>query len=374
MKIVFLCGCLEPGRDGVGDYTRRLAGELIRQGLKVGIVSLNDTYIDDELLISQVSEDIEVPVLRLPSLMLWKTRLKKARQWIDNIKPQWLSLQYVPFSFDSRGLPFGFNKLISDLRKPAFLHIMFHELWVGSGHSIKSSLYAALQKMIIRQMKAALKPELVHTHLPYYYRNLKSLKFNVNALPLFANFSLGKNQIESLADGVFRVGVFSQIHIDNSIIDFLKSLQHRLNKKGIFLEILLIGDNDRLRDFGAFLENSEVFKETVQYTGFLKDTAVSNAIRSCNIGVTSIPRHALGKSGSVAAFLAHGIPVAAPLTHVNANEDPFFSLKLCQSIIIDPDISSCRDAIKAALASKEEIEISKIAETFFKDLCSCSCN
>lgn len=27
MTILFLCGSLEPGRDGVGDYTRRLAGD-----------------------------------------------------------------------------------------------------------------------------------------------------------------------------------------------------------------------------------------------------------------------------------------------------------------------------------------------------------
>ena len=33
MKIVFICGCLEPGKDGVGDYTRRLSAELIDHGV-----------------------------------------------------------------------------------------------------------------------------------------------------------------------------------------------------------------------------------------------------------------------------------------------------------------------------------------------------
>ena len=42
MKLLFLCSSLEPGRDGVGDYTRRLAGECLRQGHEVRLLSLND--------------------------------------------------------------------------------------------------------------------------------------------------------------------------------------------------------------------------------------------------------------------------------------------------------------------------------------------
>ena len=44
MKIVFLCGSLEPGRDGVGDYTRMLAAEIIRKGHNAAIVALADKY------------------------------------------------------------------------------------------------------------------------------------------------------------------------------------------------------------------------------------------------------------------------------------------------------------------------------------------
>lgn len=32
MRLAFICVSLEPGRDGVGDYTRSLAAECIRQG------------------------------------------------------------------------------------------------------------------------------------------------------------------------------------------------------------------------------------------------------------------------------------------------------------------------------------------------------
>jgi hypothetical protein len=42
MKIVFVCGSVEIGRDGVGDYTRQLGLELLNQGHEVRIIGIND--------------------------------------------------------------------------------------------------------------------------------------------------------------------------------------------------------------------------------------------------------------------------------------------------------------------------------------------
>ena len=44
MKIAFLCGSLEPWRDGVGDYTRRLAGDLQACGHQV-LVTRHDSQL-----------------------------------------------------------------------------------------------------------------------------------------------------------------------------------------------------------------------------------------------------------------------------------------------------------------------------------------
>jgi hypothetical protein len=57
MKIIFLCGSLEPGCDGVGDYTRRLAGELIKQGHHIAAVALNDQYLQEEFTGMQQTND-----------------------------------------------------------------------------------------------------------------------------------------------------------------------------------------------------------------------------------------------------------------------------------------------------------------------------
>ena len=49
MKIMFICGSLEPGKDGVGDYTRRLCAHLKKHHIEVGILAYNDKFINSEL-------------------------------------------------------------------------------------------------------------------------------------------------------------------------------------------------------------------------------------------------------------------------------------------------------------------------------------
>ena len=103
MKILFICGSLEPGKDGVGDYTRRLAGELIKQNTVIEIISLNDKYIKQIWEGTQEDGVQRIPVLRLPASCPWDKRLQKAKERIDSFEPEWLSLQYVAFAFNNKG-------------------------------------------------------------------------------------------------------------------------------------------------------------------------------------------------------------------------------------------------------------------------------
>ena len=49
MVILFLTGCLQPGKDGVGDYTRLLARECIRQGQACCLIALDDPYVREPM-------------------------------------------------------------------------------------------------------------------------------------------------------------------------------------------------------------------------------------------------------------------------------------------------------------------------------------
>ena len=131
LRIVFICGCIEPGRDGVGDYTRRLSAELILTGHFTAIIAINDVHTTEIIDDHQVQGGIRIPTLRLPSLSTYKSRFGKAKMWLNSFDPNWISLQFVPFSFHAKGLPFALARDLSLLGEGRKWHIMFHELWVG---------------------------------------------------------------------------------------------------------------------------------------------------------------------------------------------------------------------------------------------------
>jgi hypothetical protein len=105
MKIAFLCSSLEPGRDGVGDYTRTLAGELVRLGHQVFLIALNDRWITGE----KAEEQARLQTLRFGPNLSIAGRVTIARQALDQFAPDWVSLQYVCYGFHPKGLPWRWS-------------------------------------------------------------------------------------------------------------------------------------------------------------------------------------------------------------------------------------------------------------------------
>ncbi|MEO8112604.1 MAG: glycosyltransferase, partial [Ginsengibacter sp.] len=195
MKIIFICGSVEYGRDGVGDYTRRLAGELISKGHEAGILALNEKYISTEINCKQKSGIYDIPVLRLSASVTYKQRLRSARLWIDEHNPEWLSLQFVPYAFHTKGLPFGLADAFANIGKGRLWHIMFHELWIGMDidSSWKNYLSGLVQKHLIQSFISKLRPKVIHTQSILYLTLLTQLGYNVHHLPLFGNIGISDN-------------------------------------------------------------------------------------------------------------------------------------------------------------------------------------
>ncbi|MGF1452338.1 MAG: hypothetical protein ACFB21_09740, partial [Opitutales bacterium] len=165
LAILFICGCLEPGADGVGDYTRRLAAEAARNGFSVGCLALNDRKqprapLAIEPIVDQ-EQDTSFFLWRFSSQVPWQQRSEAARKLVEEFKPQRISLQFVPTSFDLKGLPFRLLECVRHLLKacPAERwQIMFHELWLGVegsdtfkrrvGGRLQQSLLLSLLRML----------------------------------------------------------------------------------------------------------------------------------------------------------------------------------------------------------------------------------
>ena len=381
MKLVFICGSLEPGRDGVGDYVRRLAIELIRQGHEASVIALNDQYVLQEFFDEQLVDLGNLFILRLPASWSSKHQFSRTRQFIEEFQPTWISLQFVPYSFHDKGLPIFLGWHLRKLTQGQQVHLMMHEIWIGTefSSSLKSRLIARLQKAVVHTTIKSLHPSIIHTHLPTYRAQLQHIGSSAFPLPLFSNIPVVK-QLPITADAdanVFRVGIFSQADGNAFLAGFLDSLAQHLVQRGQCCQVLLMGGRaSEMQALAASLNNIAGLGGQVCYAGFLEPTQLSAAIQTCHLGLTSVPRHGLGKSGSVAAFLAHGIPVAAPVVHNThkATDIGFFSESLRACILLQPTTVGLRAAQASSALAQHTIQVSTIAQQLLQDLTQAQVN
>jgi hypothetical protein len=311
MKILFICGSLEPGRDGVGDYTRRLAGELIRQGHQTAIVALHDKSAVNISEDYQETGEITIPVLRLPFCTIAKIRYARVATYVDSYNPDFLSLQYVPFSFHKKGLPFGLATSLAKIGKGRKWHIMFHELWVGmdSEAPVKHRLWGVVQQFIIRKMLIELCPKGIHTQSLLYKKQLNKLGFQVLHLPLFGNIPVigAKNAQLNKNIKTLTFVVFGSIHPGAPIKQFATELVCYGQKNHLNVQFIFIGRS------GTELDNwlAILAKKGIEVTvlGEQNPEKISAILQHADWGVSSTPMLQIEKSGTVAAMREHGLNV-----------------------------------------------------------------
>src|SRR5262245_10872548 len=128
MRITFLCGSLEPGRDGVGDYVAQLARGLDSLGHVCQVVALADLYAHVQYAGSAVGcERLPVPAARWRSGDLAAAAAKAKR-----FAPDWVSLQMVAYAYEERGLLLRSAPRFATFAVGARRHVMLHELWIGA--------------------------------------------------------------------------------------------------------------------------------------------------------------------------------------------------------------------------------------------------
>ena len=329
MKILFLCGSLAPGRDGVGDYTRRLAGELIRQGHNAAIIALNDKHIEVLENASQVTDYTEVQVLRLPAAMASKERYAKAKLYIDEFVPQWLSLQYVPFSFQNKGLPWRLGRELSRIGKGRKWQIMFHELWVGMNveSSLKLKLWGDVQRLILRNILWQLKPKTVHTQTKVYQFQISKLGYYAHYLPLFGNIPVGqtKNKKSCKANNALSFVIFGTIHPGAPVNEFAKQVKEYSITNNTAVELIFIGrcGAEQSTWIAAWSEQGLPYKVMGEQT----PEKISDILHNSDCGITTTPLLQVEKSGTVAAMLDHFLPIICVCRKWTIHAFPISNLK-----------------------------------------------
>jgi glycosyltransferase involved in cell wall biosynthesis len=317
MKILFICGSLEPGRDGVGDYIRRLAGELLRLGHTTAALSLNDKYVKTISEEFQYEGNEKIPVCRVPSTATaWKNGRTSIKRWIDAFDPDYTSLQYVPFAFHPKGLPFFWVNRFARLGKGRKWHIMFHELWVGmEQESAKKELvWGKVQRYIAQYLAYTLKPDRMHTQTHLYLRELEKAGLHVDYLPLFGNISLlesSQNKVNidtpEEENKACQFVIFGGIHSGAPVKEFVRMLADFAKVKGMQAEFIFLGRNGKELENWVEICGQHGIKYEV--LGEQPVDKISEALSKADLGIATTPHFLVEKSGSIAAMMEHGLPV-----------------------------------------------------------------
>ncbi len=314
MKLVFVCPSLESGRDGVGDYTRRLAAQLQNTGHDCLCIAVNDRHVTS-LTVALAEETTSTVVghksIRFSACESWDTRFAALKAASDNFRPDWISVQYVPHGFQAKGLPYRFARGLAPFAHGRRVHITFHELWGGSSNIFGRTIIPALQKRILLYVCRGLSPRVLNVTNEEYQQRLASMGIASAVLPLFGNISvLAKASPHRNADewvfaffGTLRPGWrFEQL-----LLEIERARLVAGKKQCRFVSVGRLGDHGQL--LWEAMRQSDYKHFVFEKLGELKEADVSRVLHSADFGIAVSPLEIIDKSGAVAAMRDHGLPV-----------------------------------------------------------------
>lgn len=317
-RIAFICGASEPEKNGLSDYTRLLASALMEQRCEVEVIAVSDPFISEAIQEKQSG----VATYRLPSSSLLTNRMQTVRSRLNEFQADHVCLNYVPFAYHSRGLPYTFLKHLHTVASSENLHWMCHELWCGLGPSpsLKEKVLGFAQRWLLQ--KFIKRATSISTSNPFYQKLLTSVTGKeVHLLPLFGNLT-GSFQLSDqerahvrqkncppLQSNELLFVLFGRI--PDAFIEqgFLNRLDTLLLKAGLKGHILSIGRLDSAEDIWNRTLKHPTKCISFKRLGELPDERVSEIICAADFGLAPTPLNGVGKSGTATAMLERGLPV-----------------------------------------------------------------
>lgn len=327
MKILIICGCLEPGKDGVGDYCRLMGASLSRLGCKVMLLSFYDQFVFHSPIIINEKENIELIDKRISASYSRKKRFLITQACITEFKPELISLQFVPYSFHAKGvdlfLPYFFGKL----KKSYKWHLMVHEPWISNKMFFSmGNIIGLIQKQLLKSLVKNLRPILLHTSNPYYQEILRNGGLSTKLLHLPGNIPVNYGKTDLMKQKLMELGItedsrnqwlvlgtFGRIRNNVLYIALLQKLLNSNEAEGKKIAFISIGNSGPLAK-NILGEIDRIYKNRVLIHEFgeREPAEISGFFQCLDHGVTSVPCHLLGKSGAYAAMRNHGLKILIP--------------------------------------------------------------
>lgn len=306
MKIIFILGKYKPNKCGISDYVKLLSERLE-----------NNSEINS---------------------FCQSTGLVKFVNSVE--EADFLSIQFAPYSFSTSGLSKkGLINLAKSLRGKK-LHINFHEIWVGAypDASWKERIIGWFQKREILNFIHRSKPSVITCSNSAAMDRMKQVGINVKYLYLFGNIPYFQNEkncnSNELAAAFFGTSYTKFPY--GLLAEKLKEISNSL-KRPVHLKV--IGRQREIEGLEQIKKISRTNGFTISQMGECSESEISEEFQNCDLGISTTPYDILGKSGTTAAMLEHGLPVLAYDDEDTPNDELFVMEQFQDQIFLLNDIT-----------------------------------
>ena len=324
MRIALIVGSAEPGRDGIGDHARILAAELNRRGHIAWVLAVSDMHVDEPGGSKSLVGDSEVTALRIPANTSSFRRFTLARAALDNAEVEGVLYDFSPTQYEKRGLIWPVARDMAALAYGRARALLVHEYSLGSerGAGLKRRLWGRAQGYGFRRFTRSINGLRIATTNPLYARLLERDGHSATIVPLYGNIPvlpapaenwcharLREADIEPKGTrGFYCAGFFGGLYGGAELAPAMAMLRDAAKAADGRLAILSVGHlgatESLWRDWQGKFADDAVFLAL----GQRESGEVSAYIHGLDLGLNTVSQVLAGKSGSLAAFLDHGLP------------------------------------------------------------------
>lgn len=315
MRMAIVAPTLPPALNGIGDYTGMLTAELAEAGHAVSLIVRQDSQAETQRAIFNGTADV---------LKVFDAdRPATCRAIFDVIvhmrpRPQWLILQYNPFSYGRRGMNLVLPSVLRDVsvRLGLRVAVMFHEVYVPITHW-KFAVMTTWQRWQFCQLARAA-DVLLFSIEPWVrrYRRWFSSKpmFHLPVGSNVPNLRLRHGEARQrlgLGDDEVVLGVFGTAHVSRSLA-LVRAAADAVRARDRSVRILYIGpDGAKVR---------AALGELPAITDGPHDAAeVSRRLSAIDVFLATYSDGVSTRRGAMTAALQHGLPIVG--TH-SQDTDP----------------------------------------------------
>ncbi|MGE0151152.1 MAG: glycosyltransferase [Reyranellaceae bacterium] len=324
MRIALIAGSAEPGRDGIGDHARILAAELVRRGHAAWVLAINDPHVAEPGSGRSTVDGVEVAALRIPAAISGFRRFALAQAALDNAEAEAVLYDFSPTQYQPRGLIWAMAREMAALARGRRRALLVHEYCIGSeqGAGLKQRLWGRAQHWGFRRFVRSLNGLRIATTNLLYARLLERDGYGARIVPLYgnvpvlpppaANWCHARLREAGMAPqgpgGFYCAGCFGALYDGAELASVLPMLRQAADAAGARLAILSVGELGGGEPLWRAWQEKFGGEAAFLRLGRREAGEVSAYIHSLDIGLATTSMALAGKSGSLAAFLDHGLP------------------------------------------------------------------